>query len=981
MSVTSSTHSSFNLEQEIKTALTDSKTALHLETLAAAGISLKNIDKLAKSTIKEAGSSATIDSNLHTLKQWAKEHSKSKSKVQDILDQIFRLENPDEAQREVKLFLNAGGKVKDVCVFIEELAKGNLPKDSENQIRLLENIAAVIDLEKVLPIQRGSKKGLFSSRNSKNEYKIEDAAKPIFDQLSRRTDLILEAAKSGHTEIALKLAGKNPDSADHHKTLTHAIQSNNFTNLQLLLTLGYDPNAVDGDRRSVLMFAIEQKCAPEVYEILLEHGANIEQADKTNATPLHYAVHLGNKPAVEILLKYGANINHKDVNWTTPLHRAKNSSSNSEEQLILWNKLIQVGADPTIKDLYKGSPCNTPLLQILFWGTNSTIERMFRGYPVIAEIVRNNPKNKVLEVIREHAFDLSKPNEEDAVFLPLEIPFLLQDPTLARNMMAILEPEEINKQVVEIREKYPQCKSFKPLSEAAVAPTKEHVLKFGALVSTPVPTSGDSDGSNTIKVKRLMVMLDKVLLKSDHPEDLKFEGDPGYRRGPKYSDFLKKPSDPGYRDLKTFRDVHGHTFTPLQLREKMECLLKDIENRQSKPGTPPSGEPEKLEHWYRYLESTLCEIIDIIDLEDALEASAKDPTPNASSIIEIALTGGHCGGWYMGESQKIKQQKSHSVVSLQDQIISTLSLLHQGICEGLIPRDYEQNTHTMNNILQVIDESAGIQDDQKRARFYFLDHITPLDRNVETITAEFWKAYHPTAIIDHLDHAVHFSKQIDKELIIDWLKENIPEDFEKTQLKAIESNLAKIGSLQDQANYLLDNHQILIPMPAPLEEQLLDHLIKQSENGEQYIKVISLVVAMSTIKDKSIVTKLIKQRYEIDLNPDLPLAEQVRDLFFAKLPGEVKQFYLEEKIEIESTSYEMESQKLKEKVGLNAKPLPNIQREIANWRALRFLESQISENGRISREALVYMLGKMGVFEDRKDMVHPEPAHVRFMTW
>lgn len=981
MSVTSSTHSTFNLEQEIRTALTDSKTALHLETLAAAGVSLKNIDKLAKVVIKEAGSSTTIDTNLKTLKQWAKEHNKSKSKVQDILGQIFLLENPDEAKREIKLFLDAGGKVKDVCVFIEELAKGNLPKNSVDQIRLLENISAAIDLEKVIPQQKNSKKGLFSSKKSGDEYKIEYTARSIFDQFSKRTDLILEAAKTGHTEIAVKLAGKNPNGADHHKSLTESIQNKNIANLQMLLTLGYDPNAVDKDGISVLMFAIEKKCAPEIYEILIEHGANMEQTDNENTTPIHYAVHLGNRDAVEILIKNGAKINHRNSSGTTPLHRAKNSSANPEEQLKLWNRLIQAGADPTIKDLYKGAPCNSPLLQIIYWGTNKTIERMFRGYPAIAEIVGNHPKNKVLEVLRAHAFDLIKPNTGDAAFLPLEIPFLLQDPTLTRNMMAILEPEEINKQVVQIRNKYPQCKSFSPLSEAAVAPTKEHVLKFGALASTPVPTPGESDGSNTVKVKRLMTMLDKVLLKSDHPEDLKFEGEPGYRSGPKYSEFLKKPGDPGYRDLQKFRDVHGHTFTPLQLREKMQCLLKDIENRQSKPGTPPSGETEKLEHWYRYLESTLCEIIDIIDLEDALEATAEDPTPNASTVIEIALTGGHCGGWYMGESQKIKQQKTHSVVSLQDQIISTLSLLHQGICEGLIPRDYEQNTHTMNNILQVIDESAGIQDDQKRARFYFLDHITPLDRNVETITEEFWKAYHPTAIVDHLNHAVHFSKQIDKELIIDWLKEKIPQDFEKAQLKEIESNLAKIESLQDQVNYLLDKHQILIQMPAPLEEQLLDHLIKQSENGEQYIKVISLVVAMGTFKDKSIVTKLIKQRYEIDLNPDLPLAEQVRDIFFAKLPGDVQQFYLEEKKEIERVSYEKESEKLKIQMGLNAKPLPNIQREIANWRALRFLESQISEDGRISREALVYMLGKMGVFEDRKDMVHPEPGHVRFMTW
>lgn len=937
MNVSFSPQPSFNLQQEINEALKNSDPLLALETLVAAGVPIKKINQLGEDAI--ASSNSNI--KLQDLKAWAKECDKEK-RVLQILIRIFALDDPKEVQRDIDLFIKAGGKIKDVYGFIKE---NQTFENDDDRIKFLENVQAIGELEVSQKEMSSSNKTFKFIKTSSKSFKIEDACQEIFREFSSNVDLIKRAVETGHKEIACKLADAPTEDVDHFKALLDCLTNSNIKRLEALLALGYDANAAN------------------------ENGESL----------LHHAVQRGTFPAVDLLLHHGANVNQQDKSGWSPLHQAKNSSEDPDAQLEMWNKLVAAGADPTIRDLYQGTLCNTPLRQIIYHGTEESIRRMFYGYPKLIKAILNTPKSDRPLKIRENCVELLEPQGKNIEFFPTEIAFLIQDPVITEKMIARLDPQYLEEEIRIWRKKYPQCQSLRTVTESAVKPSKQHILRFGAITSTHVPDQADYDEKNTEKVKRLLQMLDKILLKENHPEGLKLEGDPGFQKGPKYKDYLKEPGDPGYRDLKNFRDVHGHTFTPLQLREKMQCLLKDIETRQCKPGTPPEENSEKLEHWYRYLESTLCEIIDIVELEDSYEASSKDPTPNASTIIEIALTGGNCGGWYMGESQKIKQQKKGFVTGLQEQLIGTLSSFHQGICESLIPRDHSQNTHFMNNILQVIDESAGIKEEDKSSRFYFLDHISPQERHINFISDYFWKTYHSTAIIDQLDEAIHITHKIEKELIIDWLKENVPVDFDIETIDRIQEELKKFQSSEEKLQYLPEAYQIAIPMPAPLNKQILDHFIAQSEGGEQYKQALTIVNSMRTMKDPSLMVKLIKQRYHIELNPKQSPEKQIQTHFLSKLPIEVQQQYQNATREIANVDYEKGSRILKEKHKFNAKPLPDVQKEINNWKASKFLESQISQEGRISREALVYMLGEMGILEPREDMVHTRPAHIRFL--
>lgn len=54
-------------------------------------------------------------------------------------------------------------------------------------------------------------------------------------------------------------------------------------------------------------------------EILIEHGAEVNQGDGNLDTPLHWASFKNNIPCVRYLLQHGADVDAKDYNLDTPL--------------------------------------------------------------------------------------------------------------------------------------------------------------------------------------------------------------------------------------------------------------------------------------------------------------------------------------------------------------------------------------------------------------------------------------------------------------------------------------------------------------------------------------------------------------------------------------------------------------------------------------------------------------------------------------
>jgi ankyrin repeat protein len=146
------------------------------------------------------------------------------------------------------------------------------------------------------------------------------------------------------------------------KTVTLAALNNAYFRHEMLafvIEQGADVTQQDSLGRS----AIHQAAAhsPQILDLVIRHGGDINARTKTNATPLHVAASinisklirsdyqnqrdLNNETYAYLLDKAGIEVNPKDAKGCTPLHRAVNSGSREKIRLLLEH-----GADVNAKE-------------------------------------------------------------------------------------------------------------------------------------------------------------------------------------------------------------------------------------------------------------------------------------------------------------------------------------------------------------------------------------------------------------------------------------------------------------------------------------------------------------------------------------------------------------------------------------------------------------------------------------------------------
>jgi uncharacterized protein len=138
-----------------------------------------------------------------------------------------------------------------------------------------------------------------------------------------------EAAATGNTERTKNLL-------EEHLLPVDAFSEDGFTALglacffghseivHLLLQKGANINLASANavRVTPLHSAVAAQ-QPEITEILLQHGAEVEAQQPQGFTPLHQAAHAGHLQLVELLLRYGASCNTISKDGHTPLDMAQ----------------------------------------------------------------------------------------------------------------------------------------------------------------------------------------------------------------------------------------------------------------------------------------------------------------------------------------------------------------------------------------------------------------------------------------------------------------------------------------------------------------------------------------------------------------------------------------------------------------------------------------------------------------------------------
>jgi ankyrin repeat protein len=148
--------------------------------------------------------------------------------------------------------------------------------------------------------------------------------------------------------------------------LINSVFFGNLENVQYLLENGANVQLKNYDgNNSILVWPILDKDDDEaILKLLLQYGANINEKDSANETPLHIAILFGRNKHVSMLLDNGVDVNVKGVNGMTPVAYVMESKV-SENSISMLQKLIDGGADLNIKDIENQE---SPLDDAVYYG-------------------------------------------------------------------------------------------------------------------------------------------------------------------------------------------------------------------------------------------------------------------------------------------------------------------------------------------------------------------------------------------------------------------------------------------------------------------------------------------------------------------------------------------------------------------------------------------------------------------------------------
>lgn len=194
---------------------------------------------------------------------------------------------------------------------------------------------------------------------------------PTFYSGALEYNLMIAASRGYVSEIERLIyigADINAVTNERASALIFAVTNNRFAAVKTLLKYNPQLDNLTSSFETPLLIAVKNR-NPEIAEALIRAGATIDFTDRHGATSLHHASLNGYLDMVDLLLYYGANVNEKSVEGTTPLLASIWAGYTAVSDL-----LIQNDADIEAKD----NAGFSPLLMAAFYGDTLMMDILYK---------------------------------------------------------------------------------------------------------------------------------------------------------------------------------------------------------------------------------------------------------------------------------------------------------------------------------------------------------------------------------------------------------------------------------------------------------------------------------------------------------------------------------------------------------------------------------------------------------------------------
>jgi len=637
---------------------------------------------------------------------------------------------------------------------------------------------------------------------------------PYFDQL------LVAACLKQKFELALALLRKGAHiekvKSFSQQLLDRALNESDAAMITTLIDAGASLSQKDCQNHTVLWRVMFKEFVPLALHIIQkskEAGLDLNLRFDREETYLHLATKLQQKEVVEALIQAKLDPNAQNSDGNSPLHIACDEGSQEIATLHIAAK-----ADIALLNQSRKSPFQVAL-QSQKWRTNPRRMReffcfFFQKFNKICDQVRAGTPDTFCDYFRNYSYLFNDAAVLKKDYNPLEVAFLLQDPTLCRLIARRLKTETFHECVTKLQQAYPgSC-----VERFALFPYAINLIHVRESQSAIVLQEKPRD----VPIGRLYDLYKKVNFTT--------------------------PSKPDYIDPQSLAPSIGPVLNVNQLSTALGNFVRRIERREDFRRVP--NEKGAKELFYQSLEYLLCHIMKKID--DMSEQAARKIIPGF--ICELVKISDMTAADYFSTLRMLYIRiVMGGGDDFQTSLWISLSLYRETLLQYLMTQVFEDVSSRNWNQFLCLSEELHLPLLQM-LRGYQDPNGEPLsDEEKRALKKNFYQLYYPSRIVEEWLEPKLSQDSLFREQFFQFCKNNIPPDWGKDTFDPIKEAVSALSKNQTSAQQIAAYLQNLqIPMKAGTSP------VAAIEASRRQNYIVTVIMNGDKIKRSALIDALVK---------------------------------------------------------------------------------------------------------------------------